>query len=408
MYIKNSSSRRLLAAAAAVSLGLGSGMGCHVRTRISKEELLSKCPALKQAASDAAFLDNPKDCGEARELMKKPLIRVDHYLYAQFCEAIPENGRAPLEQVTNEERAFSFQRGNPEDEQVLAKYQAPPPRKNRTVEVYVARDLQVRDSLRAEGRRLSSGGALNRLRCKYGLDGHWEATENALRQLKAQGADGFAAINERALEILRSASQDADFFDWNTPAAHAQTGNDDELGFTISDRDWQEEWVKWTRGHLRSARELARQGKLRDALYLVGYSLHSVQDLASHLGRTNAEHSWNHYVQGQDPDEVKEPREVGTIAQGLTVIVMQEIRKQFGDSWLQLAAYQGPGFPNSERAPLLGKQKKDLTLGAVNAYFKLAGKYELLRQCNIPNLEVRWCQYDSCAPLLAKLWERPL
>lgn len=118
-----------------------------------------------------------------------------------------------------------------------------------------------------------------------GKAGHFEITGRALRE-------GPFQWSRRATEIVQDASRDADFFEWEHPAAHAQTANTEQGKIGESSAAAQANFFGWVRGNLSRAQSLCQSGEYRLALYMLGYSLHAVQDLAFHEGITNAEHSY--------------------------------------------------------------------------------------------------------------------
>jgi hypothetical protein len=130
-----------------------------------------------------------------------------------------------------------------------------------------------------------------------GNRGHSDATRKA-----AQIAGG---LSPDAIDILADASQDPDFFQWTVMPAHAQT--EDKAGVpNQTEAQAQEATVKWVGKMVHKASDLCKQDdppSLRLAVYWLGYSLHALEDLAAHRGRTNPEHSFNSKVDLKDPDE---------------------------------------------------------------------------------------------------------
>ncbi|MEW6584518.1 MAG: transglutaminase-like domain-containing protein [Nitrospirota bacterium] len=136
--------------------------------------------------------------------------------------------------------------------------------------------------------RLPSGGWLSRMTGDW-EPGHMEITGSVLRTF------GF---HDDAVDIAGDAAQDPDFYDWHRPSAHAQTNNDDD-GRTNEPREIAiENYLSWMKGlHerlLSSSRKSVRHG-----LFYLGYALHGIQDLATHKGITNAQHSYMSKILGK-------------------------------------------------------------------------------------------------------------
>lgn len=136
-------------------------------------------------------------------------------------------------------------------------------------------------------------GSAIRLCLVKGEDGHYEIT---LKQASDLGWPLDAA------KYLAKASRDADTYEWNSPAAHAQTHNvpiDGVRPGKVADG------IKAFGAKLADYRtkvaSACKDNKPERALYVLGYMLHAVQDLSTHAGQTNAEHSWRSLV-GDNPD----------------------------------------------------------------------------------------------------------
>lgn len=164
---------------------------------------------------------------------------------------------------------------------------------NCTAEVYRRKDYKVA----RQGLTFAASGGLPfaRFLGHLGQAGHFEITGQAL------AADG-AAWSARAVEIMTDAARDADFYEWGTPAAHAQTTNSEAGLIAEETGPAQQALAQWLRGYLQRAAAACAQQQPRQALYLLGYALHAVQDLAFHEGITNAEHAYLDYVQKQRVD----------------------------------------------------------------------------------------------------------
>ncbi|HRB16042.1 MAG TPA: hypothetical protein PK224_09650 [Nitrospira sp.] len=144
---------------------------------------------------------------------------------------------------------------------------------------------------------LSSGGMWNWVTLNPFLPGHYDVTLGVLNE------EGMPwSFSSEAAEVVADASRDPDLFEWNCPAAHAQN----PIASTVTSRfDFtrgKEGFFTWIKGRVNEIREAQVAGDDRLALYHLGRVLHSIQDLASHRGMDNAEHSWLDH-QGEGPDE---------------------------------------------------------------------------------------------------------
>jgi hypothetical protein len=169
---------------------------------------------------------------------------------------------------------------------------------------------------------------LSRISDNHSRRGHFEATQEALK-LVTQRAVSTMSEDERAMlvpsgalppqvhKLMADAAQDADYYEWNVPAAHAQTGCEEAAPKRAvvtacpaqEGKDcWQKRFAIWSGQQVKRALDACLQPKsdreaVGEAAYWLGYALHAVQDLAPHRGRTNCEHAYNAYKQSQNPDE---------------------------------------------------------------------------------------------------------
>ncbi|MEQ1870905.1 MAG: hypothetical protein ABL961_12880 [Vicinamibacterales bacterium] len=167
--------------------------------------------------------------------------------------------------------------------------------------------------------------------------GHRSVTEAVARSSDAK-------FSRRALQIIAAGAKAADKTDWENPAAHAQTRNEERTGLPNQSS---EEAMDDFRGQMQ--RQIAfvdsamRGGNYDEALFRLGYIFHGVQDLASHRGITNAYHR-QLTRQGQDPDQSQAAL---AQAQRWTKQMMQALRGRYGDLLDEVAAYDGDG-PSAE------------------------------------------------------------
>jgi pimeloyl-ACP methyl ester carboxylesterase len=137
---------------------------------------------------------------------------------------------------------------------------------------------------RGPGTRLPSGGIYP----PWGHIGHWEVTGKVIEEM------GFSSPGSN---ILCDASQDPDFYNFGTVAAHAQTpdeadrcGPDQAKRTAIIDKAIRD-YVAWVEARFQQCRSALDQDNARLSLYWLGYALHGVEDLAVHKGITNGEHA---------------------------------------------------------------------------------------------------------------------
>jgi predicted transglutaminase-like cysteine proteinase len=107
--------------------------------------------------------------------------------------------------------------------------------------------------------RLPSGGWLSRITGDW-EPGHLEITGDVLRSF------GFC---ENAIDVVGDASQDPDFYDWNTPCAHAQTNNDKDGRTTERQEKAKENYLGWIE-QLNEKLVSAINKDIRSGLFLLG------------------------------------------------------------------------------------------------------------------------------------------
>jgi hypothetical protein len=114
----------------------------------------------------------------------------------------------------------------------------------------------------------------------------------------------------------------------------------------------------------------------------LGYALHSIQDLATHKGITNAQHSYvSKLSRKNDPDHDEENRNK---AKEYSRRYVDLLRNKYGKPFEKLLGYQGRTLPwdrllPPEKSRLLGKEGWDLTPGAFIEYSSLGDKYRKIR-----------------------------
>lgn len=207
--------------------------------------------------------------------------------------------------------------------------------------------------------------------------GHFEVTNQVAERF------GFTAP---ATDILRDASQDPDFHEFLNPAAHAQSPDGTDILPMGAERDRVVEsavmsyleWIEDKVGNLQSALDC---GDLRTGLYWLGYALHAVEDLAPHLGRTNAEHA----AEGAGPDRDTEAVE---LASHHACVFLRAVLDRVGDEGFNaLRSYRGMGRLGRAEKQQLHGGTRDLCAAAVAAYLAGGRRYSERRPAPAP---VRW------------------
>lgn len=202
-------------------------------------------------------------------------------------------------------------------------------------------------TVRPDHSRFSSGGWLS------WQVGHWDITVQTAEEM------GFSSD---AVNILRDASQDPDFYQFGYPEAHAQTP--DEVGFLDSPAQREQgreaaetRYVEWVKSRIAWQREALLRGATREALFWLGYALHGVQDLASHGGITNGEHAGMSNSPDEDPGLVQ-------LAVSFTLEFLRWTKTWLGrEAFDLLRNYRGEGHLSKEEKGVL-LHAKDPRLGA--------------------------------------------
>jgi hypothetical protein len=209
-----------------------------------------------------------------------------------------------------------------------------------------------------------------------------EITEQAL------SANGFS---KEAIDVAADAAQDPDFYDWNTPQAHAQTSNDQD-GRTIQSRQSAiNAYCRWI-GDLHEMMLDAAASDVRNSLFYLGYLLHGIQDLATHQGITNAQHSYLTEKLGRDhdPDHLEANR---ALALDFSQRYLEAFKKKHPALFNKLADWGGRSLLwerllKSEKERLLGRGW-DIGFKDYWAYQNLDGKYKDIKAKN-PIPPTRW------------------
>ena len=210
--------------------------------------------------------------------------------------------------------------------------------------------------------RLPSGGWIN----LWLNIGHYEVTQEAAERF------GFSSA---AVDILRDAAQDPDFYEFTLPSAHAQSP--DKVAFMPPGpaRDEAIEkgidaYKRWVLNFCGKIRQAMLKNDTREALYWFGYVLHGLQDLGPHGGMPNPEHAALDSLK-QSPDEDSNNVQ---LSRYYTQEFLRHIREVLGEGEFDLLRnWDGDGnLSKSEKEDLFG-HGWDLSVEAV-IEFKKGGR----------------------------------
>lgn len=225
----------------------------------------------------------------------------------------------------------------------------------------------------------ASGGWLSTLTGDHS-PGHVELTSEVLKTFN---------FSYDAISIVTDASQDPDFYEWDHPYAHAQTASSDSNG-TTSETAAKAigRYVKWLKA--RIDRIYPEAAKSPDhGLFFLGYVLHGIQDLAAHQGVTNAQHSYESYINPGangidcDHDDANRAR-----AKVYTTEFLKRLEAGNKALFAKMKTYDA-GFSifdakvsKEEKCKLLKVKDWDLSVSAYMTYKGLAKKYEKVKDSN--------------------------
>jgi hypothetical protein len=181
--------------------------------------------------------------------------------------------------------------------------------------------------------------------------GHEQVTVKTAQKLGFSGA---------ATEVLARGAMAVDWFDWDVPAAHAQTENGDDGKPTQTEAQAEVACGAYLQSTAASMRDEFSVGHVGAALYILGLGLHTIQDFAAHQGMTNTEHSYLSYdaIPHKNPDTDQNNID---IAQRYTGEFLSSVHKELGEeTWNKLLAYQ-----MSSWGDVLPQQFRTWTIGAL-------------------------------------------
>lgn len=227
--------------------------------------------------------------------------------------------------------------------------------------------------------RFPSGGYFSILTGDHS-PGHLELTSDALKKF------GFS---DDAICIAGDAAQDPDFYEWYNPAAHAQTDCDLETGTTNQNPNAAiSAYLQWV--CKQKKRFLAAKND-EHALFFLGYLLHGVQDLASHQGVTNAQHSYESYVTHQNDNDCDHSETNRDTARQFSAQILNALATLRPDFFKRMKKFDAGFEPFGakvgfmEKCSLLGVSDWDLSLPAYLEYKGLAEKYNNVKASNPVN-----------------------
>lgn len=221
--------------------------------------------------------------------------------------------------------------------------------------------------------------------------GHYQVTEDLAREF------GFSRPAQR---LLADAAMDPDYYDWKQAAAHAQTSNDLQGKQSETQEEAKEQLYAWLDDKLDKVQAQLQLGHPREALYWLGYSLHAIEDLASHQGITNAEHSYLSAM-GHNPD--LQPGVLNR-AHDLSKAYLWAVWDKLGDPAWKTLLHESQGPLNTlEKEQLLG-HGWDINLGEMLIY-RAQGKFYAHQQ-SAQRSQINWDSTQIIKAYLARLKTR--
>lgn len=252
----------------------------------------------------------------------------------------------------------------------------------------------------------------------WGKAGHYEITEAALRAFATSAG---ITPSGKSLDLAASASQDPDFFDWETPAAHGQTTNDRQSGkLTNSSAQAQTDFGVWVNEKLAKAKSECKAGRPQTFLYLLGYGLHATQDAVFHEGMSNAEHSYRDQERTRVDTDFMYDQKM-TVAREATLQVLQKVHQTAmtndGKSCLAVAlatpSGNSAGLDRKAKLGLVGRPGRDLTLRSYEEFRDLSAIVKTAISCAdceqayfLQNKWLGWDNHSSTAQALEEALKR--
>jgi len=208
------------------------------------------------------------------------------------------------------------------------------------------------------------------------------------RRVTQKAAAGL--FSPQAAQILAQAATEPDVYDWDTAAAHAQTPNDSNGKPALSPSQAVEQCVSYLADKAKQFRAQLGAGNVGNAIYILGYTLHTIQDFSAHQGITNAEHSYLSFVRNLNPDE--DARRVSR-AEDWTRTFLAEVQHDLSHcAWERLTTFthRSARADHWREIPTFAYKKETKLVSAdIAEYIGLAG-----RGSNRPRLTI-WEPIDS-------------
>lgn len=205
-----------------------------------------------------------------------------------------------------------------------------------------------------------------------GKKGHYEITTGALKDF---GEKRKIKISNGSVENMSTASQDPDFYHWTDAAAHGQTPNDDSTAELIPGQA-AAKFIGWVDDYLRKAEGNCREGKSREAIYLIGYALHAVQDVVFHDGMSNAEHAYrDKYRTRVDTEYWYDEKMLLAREASLAILAAMFPEKPTGNRSCSASILNRDGVSklrSDEKILLIGKNQWELTPNTYRTFTRLA------------------------------------
>lgn len=172
-------------------------------------------------------------------------------------------------------------------------------------------------------------------------------------------------LPEDLARVLAVGSVAPDFFEFNNPAAHAQTPTPliRQGRLAVTEHEYASahvasfsSWARWHDFYFNAAVDaMYYEGRREQAAFLLAYALHSTQDLGTHQGLPNIAHAaWDHL--GSGPDRSKDRLRV---AREVAARDLREFRRIVGpDAW-RLFVGESVGGKHPEPLRILAPALKD-------------------------------------------------
>lgn len=217
----------------------------------------------------------------------------------------------------------------------------------------------------------------------------WALQSKEHRTISAEVAGTFG-FSPEAVQLMGQAATEPDLYDWNTAAAHAQTPNDESGKPSMTARAAEQQSEAYLRSQALSMRRELNANNVGNALYILGYALHTIQDYAAHLGMTDADHAFLANWKGHNPD--LQPKSI-ELAREWTSEFFMAARDSLGPcDWEKLRLFTvrtGPGDHWREMPGVVAKRETDFA--DYGAYEALSGQFESIPE---PQRSVRWLPYS--------------